>query len=305
MRDIFQEITDRIAAQLDQGVRPWAKPWNASAAALDLPQNYDGRAYRGANVFWLWLAGESRGYTSPVWLTFNKAAELAKKNGVERGGGVRKGEKGTPVFFWRFPTPAENKQREERGEKPRGPMVKVYTVFNVAQCDGLPEKPAPEPRTEPERIAAAESLLAATGADIRHGGSKAFYVPSQDFVQLPPRAAFMDSDGYYSTAFHEVGHWTGHESRLNRQFGARFGDDAYAFEELVAELTAAFVCGSQGFASVERPDHAAYLAHWGRVLKKDPKAFITAASAAQKAADLILGTTFAAKAEDEPEAVAA
>lgn len=296
MRDIFQQITDRIAAQIEQGVRPWAKPWSdkRQAVALDLPHNIAGRPYRGANVFWLWSQAQVMGYESPLWLTFNQAKE--------RGGSVRKGEKGTPVFFWKF----DSVEDKETGEKKRRVMVKSYTVFNIAQCDGVtvPERKAAPPATEPERIAAAEAMIAETGAIIAHGGNRAFYMPAFDRIQLPERDQFRDADSYYSTAFHELGHWTGHESRLNRNLSGRFGDPRYAFEELVAELTAAFVCASQGFASIERPDHAAYLANWLQALKDDPRAFITAAGQAQKAADLILGNV-EAKAEGEAEPAAA
>lgn len=296
MRDIFQEITDRIAAQLEQGVRPWAKPWTdkAGAFAVDLPHNIDRRPYRGANVFWLWMIGQERGYESPMWMTFNQAKA--------RGGAVRKGEKGTRVFFWKF----DKVKDKETGEDKNRVMVKSYTVFNIAQCDDvkLPARAAAVATTEPERIEAADELVETTGATICHGGNQAFYAPSLDRVQMPDRDAFMTVDGYYSTLFHELGHWTGHESRLAREYGKRFGDGAYAFEELVAELTSAFVCASQGFASIERPDHAQYIGHWLKTLKGDPRAFITAAGAAQKAADLILGKAREAE-EAEPVAEAA
>lgn len=202
-----------------------------------------------------------------------------------------KGEKGTPVFFWKFTTYED----EKTGEKKQSVTVRTYYVFNIAQCEGVKTPKAPVPRTEPERIAAAEALLAATGANVQFGGSQAYYAPGPDVVVLPPRAAFKSVDGFYSTAFHEVGHWTGHPSRLNREFGKRFGDDAYAFEELVAELTTALVCASEGFVNEDRPDHAAYLKHWLGILKGDNRAFITAAGAAQKAADFILSAAVAAE----------
>lgn len=294
MRDIFQEITDRIAAQIEQGVRPWSKPWSDKrSVAIDLPHNIAGRPYRGANVFWLWCAQEARGYPTACWLTF-KQAQAA-------GGTVRAGEKGTLVFFWKIGKVEDKATGEER----KTFMHRTYTVFNVAQCDGIEAPAKPEPLPEPERIAAAESIMAATGALIVHGGNQAFYMPALDRVQLPERDQFVSADGYYSTAFHELGHWTGHESRCKREFGKRFGDQAYAFEELIAELTSAFVCASQGFASIDRPDHASYLANWLKIFKGDAKAFIKAASEAQKAADLILGRSFEA-AESEPvESVAA
>jgi len=294
--DVFQEITDRIAAQLESGVRPWSKPWTTKAGgfAADLPHNIEGRPYRGANVFWLWLQADAKGYETPLWLTFKQC--------TARGGKIIKGEKGTPVFFWKIGKVEDKATGEER----KSFLVRQYFVWNIAQTEGvkLPKAQAVAPRDvpEPERIEAAETLLAATGCDIRHGGDRAFYSPTFDRVQLPARDDFLTVDGYYSTAFHEVGHWTGHKSRLDREYGKRFGDEAYAFEELVAELTSAFVCASQGFASVDRPDHASYIGNWLRVLKDDKRAFVTAAGAAQKAADLILGKVFKVEAEEEAPA---
>ena len=161
MRDLFQVITNEISAQLEQGVRPWAQPWTTSRtdlSAVDLPHNIAGRAYRGANTFWLYMLGQARGYQRPVWLTFNQAREA--------GGHVRKGEKGAAVFFWKFNASAD----QETGETRRAVMVRQYTVFNIAQCEGV-ELPAVAPRPALfERIAAAEALAAATGADIRYGG---------------------------------------------------------------------------------------------------------------------------------------
>lgn len=288
--ELFDKISASLAAKLEQGVRPWAKPWTSKPGAMSLPHNMTtGKAYRGANVFWLWLAQESGGYPTAEWLTYKQAAAL--------GGNVRKGEKGTQAFYW-----AVKKGENAKGEETSRMLPIAFTVFNVAQCENMPETAPVEVRPELDRIAEAEALMAATGARFQHGGDRAFYVPSRDYIQLPAFADFINADGYYSTAFHELGHWTGAESRLNREFGKRFGDDAYAFEELVAELTAAFVCGAQGFASLERgDDHAAYLGNWIRVLKNDSKAFVTAASAAQKAADFILSSLADAKA-GEPEA---
>lgn len=290
--ELFRKIANDLSAKLEAGVRPWAKPWSAQPSPSDLPHNVTtGKAYRGANVFWLWMAQAAGGYPTAQWLTYNQAKAL--------GGNVAKGQKGTPCFYW-----AVKKGENAKGEETSRMLPVSFTVFNVAQCEGLPQAAPVEPKPEAARIAAAEALMAATGARIQHGGNQAFFVPSQDYIQLPAFDAFRSPDDYYSTAFHELGHWTGHESRLNREFGKRFGDDAYAFEELVAELTAAFVCGSQGFASFARDDHAQYLGHWIKRLRDDPKAFITAASAAQKAADLILSAgeaASAAPAESEPQ----
>jgi antirestriction protein ArdC len=283
--ELFSAITDRLVAQIDAGVSPWSKPWTAASAQ---PRNYAGRNYRGANVFWLALEAELRGYAEPVWLTFKQAQGL--------GGTVRKGEKGTAVFFWSF-----IERADESGKLRRIGFAKTYTVFNVAQCDGLPAREAIARPTEIVRHADAEALLAATGAIIRHGRDRAFYQPSTDVVVLPQAASFKDADAYYATAFHEVAHWTGAKARLDRTFGKRFGDEAYAFEELVAELTAAYVCGALGLDNLARDDHASYLASWGRILRNDPKAFITAAGKAQAAADFILKSQASAE-EDLEEA---
>jgi antirestriction protein ArdC len=288
--ELFAQITDRIAAQIDAGVAPWRKPWTADSAGL--PRNVSGRAYRGANTFWLALAQAAKGYPTPVWLTY-KQAQAA-------GGSVRKGETGTAVFFWNF----SEKTNAATGKVEKVVWAKVYTVFNVAQCDGI-EVAAPPARTQIERHADAEHVIAATGAVIRHGGDRAFYSPSADVVCVPHAETFVDRDAYYATVFHEIGHWTGAKARLDRQFGKRFGDDAYAFEELVAELTAAFVCASVGVSNPDREDHAAYLGHWSRILKADPKAFITAAGKAQAAADYILATAAQSEEEDASQLIAA
>ncbi len=287
--ELFAQITDRIAAQIDAGVAPWRKPWTATSGGP--PRNLSGRVYRGANSFWLALAADAYGYgyASPVWLTFNQAKAA--------GGSVRKGEKGQFVFFWSF----SEKVDEETGRPKKVVWAKVYTVFNIAQCDGVTIPDAPV-RTEIERHAGADAIIAATGATIRHGGDRAFYHPSSDVVCVPRAENFKDRDAYYAIVFHEIGHWTGAKTRLDREFGKRFGDDAYAFEELVAELTAAFVCGAVGISNPDREDHAAYLGQWSRILKSDPKAFITAAGKAQAAADFILSA--GAREDAEPLAKA-
>jgi antirestriction protein ArdC len=286
--ELFQTITDRIIAQMEAGVRPWAKPWSDCSVGADysLPHNLSGRPYRGANMFWLAMAQSARGYDSPVWMTFNQAKAA--------GGSVKKGERGTPVFFWKF----DEKIDPKTNKKTKTVWAKGYTVFNLAQVEGV-KVPKRRERTAAERHAEAEALMDATGAKISYGGNRACFIPALDMVQLPVREAFKAPDFFYATAFHEIGHWTGHESRLDRQFGKRFGDQAYAFEELVAELTAAFVTGHLGLANPEREDHAAYLQNWLDVLKDDPKAFITAAGKAQAAADYILKAAEAVEAEED------
>ncbi len=292
-RDVFKEISDRIAAQLENGVRPWSRPWKSEGAGynFELPHNAaTKKPYRGANVWFLIMIQQSRGYPTAQWLTFKGAQAL--------GGNVMKGESATPVFFWKMGT----RKDAATGEDVKTFMLRQYFVFNVAQCENLklPERKEVV-RTEAERNAAADAMIEATGAQIKFGGDRAYYSPTYDYVALPHRDQFHDADGYYGTAFHELGHWTGHEKRLNREFGKKFGDDAYAFEELVAELTAAYICGANGFASTDRDDHAAYIGSWLKRIKEDPKAFITAASKAQNAAELIMGKTAAQESEETDE----
>lgn len=278
--DIYQTVTDSIIAMLEKGVKPWAPQWSNGACGLPvLPTRANGEGYRGINVALLWGAAEMKGYTRHTWMTFNQAKAL--------GGCVRKGERATPIVYWgTFKAQADD--TDESGDDGKARMfAKGYSVFNVEQIDGLPARfleAAPVVSTA-ERIAKADAWAVASGADIRHGGNKAFFSPTSDHVQMPPFAAFHEPETYYATLAHELTHWTGHKARLDRQFGKRFGDKAYAFEELVAELGAAFSCARLGIASEPREDHASYLASWLKVLKGDKRAIFTAASKAQAACD--------------------
>lgn len=216
---------------------------------------------------------------------------MTYKQADELGAHVRKGEHGALVVYADRFTKTETNDKGEELER-QIPFMKGYTVFNVAQIEGLPEhyygKPAPLP--EPLRlIEAAESFFAATGAEFRHGGNRAFYAPAGDFIQLPPPEAFRDAESYAATKAHELVHWTGHPSRLAREFGKRFGDTAYAREELVAELGAAFLCADLALTPEPREDHAAYLDHWLTILKEDKRAIFSAAAHAQRAADHLTG----------------
>lgn len=278
--DIYQTVTDSIVAMLEKGVRPWAPQWETGSCGLPvLPTRVGGESYRGINVALLWGAAEMKGYRHHTWMTFNQAKAL--------GGCVRKGERGTPVVYWgTFKAQADD--TDEGGDDGKARMfAKGYSVFNVEQIDGLPSRffeAAPVESTA-ERIAKADAWAVASGADIRHGGSRAFFSPAGDFVQMPPFAAFDEPEGYYSTLAHELTHWTGAKARLDREFGKRFGTAAYAFEELIAELGAAFSMARLGIASEPREDHASYLASWLKVLKADKRAIFTAASKAQAACD--------------------
>ncbi|MDE2167516.1 MAG: DUF1738 domain-containing protein [Alphaproteobacteria bacterium] len=283
----YQEITDKIVAELEQGRVPWVQPWGAVKTALALPQNAaTGRTYTGINILILWDAAIARGFATNQWLTYRQALGL--------GGHVRSGERGTTVFYAdRFVPRSERERAAEAGEEPEAiPFLKRFTVFNVVQCDGLPEQMAGNPpaRSEQDVVPDAEALITATGADFRIGGAEAVYVPSGDFIRVPPQAAFFAPIDYYRTCFHELGHWTGHKSRLNRdQSGTTYtssGSALYAREELVAEMASAFVCAALGIVPTVR--HADYLGSWLAVLREDNRAIFCAASAASKAADYLL-----------------
>jgi antirestriction protein ArdC len=280
--DVYTRVTNRIVAELERGVRPWLKPWNAEHAAgrICRPLRFNGERYSGVNVLMLWAEAETRGYSCPIWMTFQQALAL--------GGHVRKGEHGAPVVYASRFTKTETTAGGDEVER-EIPFLRQYTVFNAEQCDGLPAsyyQPAEQPKTTLERIADADRFFAATGADVRHGGDQAFYTAAADYVQMPHLQCFRDAESYYSTLAHEVTHWTKHPSRLNRDFGRkRFGDEGYAVEELVAELGAAFLCADMGIAAEPREDHAAYLGHWLKVLRDDKRAIFTAASHASKAVE--------------------
>ena len=298
-QDIYTRITSQIVAALEQGVKPWTQPWNAAHAAghVSRPLRHNGQTYAGINVLTLWCSAMERHYAAPIWMTFKQALEL--------GGHVRKGEKGSPVVYANTIVRTEEGDNGEDEERAI-PFLKAYTVFNVDQIDELPAHYYAVANAEPnpdQRIAHAESFFAATGFDIRHGGDSAFYVPSLDYIQMPPFEAFRDAQSYYSTLCHESCHATRIESRLDRDFGRkRFGDEGYAREELVAELGAAFLCADLGLRLEDREDHAAYVASWLKVLKDDSRAIFSAAAHAQRAVDYLHSLQPQAQTADESEA---
>jgi antirestriction protein ArdC len=286
--DLYQKVTDQIMAALEQGCRPWMKPWRGEHAAgrITRPLRGNGQPYQGINVIMLWMEAVEKGYSAPIWMTYKQAHEL--------GGAVRRGEHGSLVVY------ASTFSRQEEGDSGEEterniPFLKSYTAFNVEQIDGLPEQfyATMGPKLDPvERIERAETFFAATGADIRHGGGQAYYTIAGDYVQLPPFEAFRDAESYYATVAHEVAHWTCHPKRLDRDFGRkRFGDEGYAMEELVAELASAFTCADLGLEPDVREDHAAYIENWLSILKNDRRAIFTAASHAQRAADYLTGSS--------------
>lgn len=294
---IYQTVTDRIISSLKAVVIPWEKPWKSPRfAGGPFPRNFStGKPYRGINVLLLW----SSDYSSPFWLTFKQAQELK--------GNVRKGEHGTPIVFYKQLPEDQKKQAANDGdEDARTPFILCrYTVFNVEQCDGLtiPEVSQPMPAPVVDEDELCESIV--TGWENRpalHLTSpteyRAYYRPSTDSVHMPARNHFVDTAHYYSTLFHELIHSTGHESRLHRTFGERFGDGLYSKEELVAEMGAAFLSAIAGIAN-EHTDRntTAYIQNWISKLEEDNRLIVHAAANAQKAVDSILGTTF----EDDAE----
>ncbi len=292
--NLYQEITDRIVCELEQGHFPWVQPWGAANANLGLPKNAaTARRYSGINILILWGAVIEKSFRGQNWLTFRQALTL--------GGCVRKGEKGTTVFYAdRFIPKSELERAQKTGDDPSAvAFLKRFTVFNVEQCDGLPETAFAGIAPLPERqvIPLAEDLIKATGADFRIGGARAFYQTAEDFIQVPPQPAFHHQIDYYRTCFHELGHWTGNPKRLARDHSGRFGSHPYAREELVAEMSSAFVCAALGITPTVR--HADYLASWLEVLKEDNHAVFRAASQASKAADFILAFEAGAMPESE------
>jgi antirestriction protein ArdC len=283
---LYDEITEKIIAELEAGRVPWVQPWGTASAKapLAMPKNAStDRTYSGINVLLLWGSTIEHGFAGQSWLTFRQALSL--------GGHVRKGERGTTVVYADRFVPGDEKRRAaEAGEEAQAiPFLKRFTVFNTDQCEALPEKiattapPSPAGLIEP-RVAA---LINATGITFRIGGDRAFYAPAEDYVQVPPPQAYFEPINWHRTALHELGHATGHRSRLNRDLSGSYGTKKYALEELVAELSAAFGCASLGIVPTVR--HADYIGAWLEVLREDNCAIVRAASQASKAADYLLG----------------
>lgn len=295
-KDSYQEVTDRIVEALEEADKNnWECPWNRFAQR---PRNgKTGRAYNGINVLLLWAQAQKNGYENHEWFTYKQAQKA--------GGHVMKGEKGTRIIYWNFikvPKDSENISKEEwqemskeekKGVKTKSiPLCRFYTVFNREQCEDLPEREVGE-INEGERNAKIDEFLDSVDADTRPG-LHAAYVPSKDYVTLPPFEDFKSSDAYYSVVFHEMSHWTGHESRCDRDLKNRFGSEAYAMEELVAELGSAFLCSD--FEVKNDLQHPEYIKGWIDVLEDDKYAIFTAAREAKKAAEFLHDA-----AEDEGE----
>lgn len=284
-RDVYQDVTDRIVEALEAGVVPWHQPWKN----LGGPRNLNsGRGYRGINPFLLQIEALAKGYSDPRWATFNGIRE--------KGGMVRKGQHGTRITFWRR---WQVDDKDNEGEKKTIMLIKDYTVFNVEQADFDPPLAPVATLEDYEPVAEAEAIVAGyDGPEIQHGGDRAYYSPPRDLVGVPEMGAFESVESYYAALFHELTHSTGHEDRLDRLDKSTFGSEPYAKEELVAELGAAMLVGVTGIEA-NHEANASYIANWMKAIRDDKKLIVSAAAQAQKGADLICGTTFGEKEEDE------
>ncbi len=287
--DVYEQITDRIVTAIEAGTGPVELPWHRNGIATTRPANaFTAQPYQGVNILSLWASASLRDYMSGYWATFKQWRFL--------GGQVRKGEKGSPIVFYkRYVAGEQNNAAGDSADERDAPVrwfARTSWVFNANQVDGW-SPPKPPERSEVEVLAHAEEFVARTGAVIRHGGDGACYRSVSDVIEMPGRDQFKGTttsgatESYYAVLFHELTHWTGHQSRLDRQLGNRFGDAAYAMEELIAELGASFLCADNAIANEPRPDHACYIANWLEVLKNDKRAIFTAARQASDAASYL------------------
>jgi antirestriction protein ArdC len=287
-------ITDAIIKKLEAGTSPWRRPWT-SAASVERPMRACGLPYRGINVIWLWHVAEQRGFALPTWMTYAQATEL--------GGQVRKGEKSTIAVFYKAygKTEADPATGDDRLSPRR--VMKTYNVFNACQIDGLPDRftTPPAPRTRPSEAHRAEidAFITGTGAVIQTGGSHACYIPALDIIHMPAWEDFESYAQYGAVAAHELSHWTGHASRLDRKIANRFGTPDYAREELVAEISSAFIGAELGLPVTHLDNHASYIASWIKLLQDDEKTLLSAAAKAESAAAYLLKSAVIAQAKDD------
>ena len=276
--DIYQFITDKIVAAIEAGADKVSLPWHRTGASTILPKNaVTQSAYNGINILSLWATAEERGYSHSLWGTYKQFQSVDAQ--------VRKGEKAALVVFYKEYDVDPNPDQEDDDGRRR--VAKASFVFNVAQVDGYDIPGALPPLPSIERYEKAEAFVQSTGAQIRIGGESAYYRPSTDAIQMPDEYLFRAatrSEDWYSVLTHELGHFSGAKKRLNREFGNYFADEAYAMEELVAELCSAFLCADLGITVQPRADHAHYIAHWLKMMKQDKKAVFTAAASASAAA---------------------
>lgn len=283
-KDCYTEITNAIVSDLEKGIRPWVRPWHGGTGTACRPLRNNGEPYRGINVLWLWRAAAVAGYTSPYWFTFQQAKQL--------GAHVRKGEKSSLVVYANLYTKTEEDDDREPKER-QIPFLKAYCVFNADQIENIPERfiakaASGEINFDHWPNAEAAEFFGNTGATLREDPSKAYYSVLEDAVYMPPLRKFEQAERYYSTLAHEMTHWTGHPTRVPRNFPRLVaGASNYAREELVAELGAAFLCADLGLSLTPRPDHADYIGNWLQLLRNDKRAIFQAAALAQKATDFL------------------
>ena len=288
--DLYQNITDQIIEAIETSqAEGYQLPWHRAGVGIFMPRNATtGSAYQGINILSLWASAEINRFTTGEWATYKQWQSV--------GAQVRKGEKSTVgVFYKKFVPKDDDVDDAEDGEEPRPRwFARAFRLFNADQVDGYQAEDLPE-TSEAERTERAERFVERTGAEIRHGGQRAFYQWASDRIQMPDEVRFRATktssatEGYYSTLFHELTHWSGHENRCGRDLNNRFGDSAYATEELVAELGAAFLCAEMEISPQPREDHAGYIQHWMEVMKADKKAIFTAAARANEAVSFLTG----------------
>lgn len=284
MSALYTGITNSIIAALERGAASYRMPWHCNSASHSPRNAITAREYHGINTLLLWAAQGRQGHSSPLWATYRQWRAI--------GAQVRQGERSTVVILYR-PLTADEQKADCPDERQGKVLARAFRVFNADQVEGF--TPATVPALpETERLAAAELFCNQQGATIWTGSDSAFYDPSSDVISMPTFGVFKSAAAYYSVLLHELGHWTGAKSRLDRDLSGRFGTDAYAMEELVAELTAAFVCAHLGLEGEPRRDHAPYIASWLRVLRGDNRAVLFAASRAQVAADFLIERATAA-----------
>lgn len=278
--DIYQEVTDAIVSAIEKGVADFKMPWHRGGG--EMPVNIiSGNDYRGINIVNLWTIGTERGFSSSTWGTYRQWQEA--------GCQVRKGEKASSIIFYKQFT---EEDKEAEGEEKTRRIMRSYAVFNGDQVDGF-VNPEVADVPELERLEHVDLAVKKTGANIKAGGTKACYIPSTDTILMPDERKFFGennqrTEAYYSTLWHELGHWSGNKSRLNRDLTGKYGDESYAMEELIAELTSAYCCAQLSISPTPREDHAQYIANWLQVLKKDKKAIFYASARAQEAVNYLL-----------------
>ncbi len=286
-RDIHRQITDHIVTAIERGAPKFEMPWHCGGVDQTRPTNaMTGKTYRGVNTVSLWAAAAAQSFFSGYWATYRQWQGLDAQ--------VRRGEKASPIVFYKEITHEVRDETTGEINEERQLFARASWVFNGDQVDGWEEPFAIDPDPV-DAIAEVEAFVAACGADIRHGGTQAYYAPSEDHIVMPARQRFTGTsastatESYYATLLHELTHWTAHRSRLDRDLSRRFGDEAYAMEELVAELGSAFLCAELSITNVPRPNHAAYVASWLKVLKSDVRAIFTASRKATTAAGYLAG----------------